>query len=63
MLSERSEKFEKMHQKLTKEFDEYKKTVTDQQNSSLLRDQANAEIIDKLTNEVDLANKTIQELE
>ena len=63
MLSERSEKFEKMHQKLTKEFDEYKKTATNQQNSSLLRDQANAEIIDKLTNEVDLANKTIQELE
>ena len=59
MLSERSEKFEEMHQKLTMEFDEYKKTATDQQNSALQRDQANVEAIDKLNNEVDLANKTI----
>ena len=59
MLSERSEKFEEMHQKLTMEFDEYKKTSNDQQNSALQRDQANVEAIDKLNNEVDLANKTI----
>ena len=48
-----------MHQKLTMEFDEYKKTATDQQDSALLRDQANVEAIGKLTNEVDLANKSI----